>query len=78
MPTPAMFSFSLGGFWPAAPSTWLGTMVNAAAAAAAPMKWRRDSFSPCLGVFTIFVMFVGPLKQPLIFLPRPGGTAKLV
>jgi hypothetical protein len=30
------------------------------------MKWRRDSFPSCPCVFFVSVMFVGPLKQPLI------------
>ena len=41
-PTPAMFSFSLGGVLPGPPNTLRGTMEKAAAAAAPPKKVRRE------------------------------------
>jgi hypothetical protein len=34
----AMFTFSLGGTYPEPPSTWRGTMLNGAAAAAADAR----------------------------------------
>jgi hypothetical protein len=57
IPTPAMLSFSLGGVWPAPPRTCRGTNVTAAmAAAAVPMKSRRESRTPCLSVLTFFIV----------------------
>jgi hypothetical protein len=55
-----MFTISLGGVWPARPSTWRGTTVNAAVAAAAPLrKSRRDILLPVeLSVLLRLVMFV--------------------
>src|SRR5262245_31072432 len=43
MPMPAIFSLSLGAMELAdPPSTWLGTIRAAEAAAALPMNWRRE------------------------------------